>query len=96
MFIDYPASSIDNCHKCKQNHCPVWYWPWPSSGQTLCWPRTSVMHSSECSYYQPNKLNTLNATDELSRQLMCIGKCHWRVYSTLSTGNSAVHRHHSR
>jgi len=36
------------------------------------------------------------ATDELSRQLMCIGKCHWPVYSSFSTCNSAVHRHHSR
>jgi len=38
----------------------------------------------------------LTATAELSRQLMCIGKCHWRVYSSFSTFNSAVHRHHSR
>jgi len=37
------------------------------------------------------------ATAELSRQLMCIvSKCHWRVYSSFSTCNSAVHRHHSR
>jgi len=27
---------------------------------------------------------------------MCIGKCHWRVYSSFSTCNSAVHWHHSR
>jgi len=36
------------------------------------------------------------ATDELSHQLMCISMCHWRVYSSFSTRNSAVHRHHSR
>jgi len=36
------------------------------------------------------------ATDKLSGQLMWIGKCHWRVYLSFSTCNSAVHRHHSR
>jgi len=40
--------------------------------------------------------NTFAATAELSRQFMCIGKCHWRVYSSFSTCNSAIHRHHSR
>jgi len=38
-------------------------------------------------------INTFAAT-ELFRQLMCIGKCHWRVYSSFSICNSAVHRHH--
>jgi len=35
-------------------------------------------------------------TDELSRQLMCIVRCHWEVYSSFSTCNSAIHRHHRR
>jgi len=41
-------------------------------------------------------INTFAATYELSCQLMCIGKCHWRVYSSFSICNSAIHRHHSR
>jgi len=41
-------------------------------------------------------INTFAATAELSRQLMCIVRCHWRVYLSFSTRNSAVHRHHSR
>jgi len=36
----------------------------------------------------------LTATDKLSHQLICIGRCQWRV--SFSTCNSAVHRHHSR
>jgi len=35
------------------------------------------------------------ANDELSHQLTCIVRCHWRLYSSFSTGNSAIHRHHS-
>jgi len=38
--------------------------------------------------------NTFAATDELSCQLMCIVRCHRRVYSSFSTCNSAIHRHH--
>jgi len=41
-------------------------------------------------------LNMFTATEKLSGQLKCIVKCHWRVYSSFSTYNSAVHRHHSR
>jgi len=33
----------------------------------------------------------LTATDKLSHQLMCIGKCHWWVYSSFRTRISAVH-----
>jgi len=33
------------------------------------------------------------ATGQLSRQLMCIDKCHWQVYSSFSMCNSAIHRH---
>jgi len=33
--------------------------------------------------------NTFAATDELSHQVMCIVSCHWRVYSSFSTCNSA-------
>jgi len=40
------------------------------------------------------QINTFTATDELSRQLKCIVRCHWRVYSSFSTCNSAVHRHY--
>jgi len=40
-------------------------------------------------------LNMFTATDKLSHQLMCIVRCHWRVYWSFSTRNSAVHRHHS-
>jgi len=40
--------------------------------------------------------NIFVATDESSRQIMCIVRCHWRVYSSFSTCISAVHRHHSR
>jgi len=43
-----------------------------------------------------SKLFNMFAATELSRQLMCIGKCYWRVYSSFSTCNSAVHWHHSR
>ena len=39
-------------------------------------------------------INTFIATHELSRQLMCIVKYHWRVYSSFSTHYTAVHRHH--
>jgi len=39
-------------------------------------------------------INTFAATDELSRQLKCIVRCHWRVYSSFSTCISALHRHH--
>jgi len=38
-------------------------------------------------------IDTLTATD-ISRQLKCIVRCHWRVYSSFSTCISAVHRHH--
>jgi len=41
-------------------------------------------------------INMFTATDELSHWLICIGNCHWQVYSLFSTCNSAVHRHHSR
>jgi len=41
-------------------------------------------------------INTFTATDELSRQLMCIVRCHWQVYLLFSTRNSAVHWHHSK
>jgi len=44
----------------------------------------------------PNTLNrnTFAATDKLSRQLMCIVRCQWPVYSSFSTCNSAIHHHH--
>jgi len=38
--------------------------------------------------------NMFTATDELSCQLKCIVRCHWRVYSSFSKCISAVHRHH--
>jgi len=38
-------------------------------------------------------LNTIAVTDALSRRLMCIVRCHWRIYSSFSICNSAVHRH---
>jgi len=42
-------------------------------------------------------INTFAASDELSRQLMCISKCHWQVYSLFSTQLSHTPaRHHSR
>jgi len=36
------------------------------------------------------------AIDELSRQVLHIDKCHWWIYLSFSTGNSAAHQHHSR
>jgi len=43
-----------------------------------------------------NGFNTFIVTAKLSRQLVCTWKCHWWVYSSFSTCNSAVHWHHSR
>jgi len=42
------------------------------------------------------QFNTFAVTAKLSRQLMCIVRCHWQVYSSFSTLNPAIHRHHSR
>jgi len=55
-----------------------------------------ILANAFCYFVNVYYFNTTVATAELSRQLMCIVKCHSRVYSSFSTCNSAVYRHHSR
>jgi len=47
-------------------------------------------------FFPDHLLSVFAASDELSHQLMCIGKCHWWVYSSFSTCDSAIRRRHSR
>jgi len=46
-----------------------------------------------CCMLPLSSVNMYTATNELSSQLTCIVRCHWRVYSSC---NSAVHQHHRR